>query len=86
MAPMKSRRPARAPAAPPPLPDNVRPWDKSEGAKVIQVRRFEKSQRHALSLLVGLVPTDEQQWYFPMGLRYGFLATETLAVLESGIA
>lgn len=60
------------------------PWDESKWTKVIQDRQYEKSSKHIFSLYGGVIPNDDLFWVIPIGGRYGYFFTETIAVEVSG--
>jgi outer membrane beta-barrel protein len=59
-------------------------WDEAGWARAIQHRAWDRTDRHSLSVLVGLGVGDDLYWLFPTGLRYQYAFTATLAIEVEG--
>lgn len=59
-------------------------WAEQRRVRVLQRRLYQTDGDFQLSLYVGSVPNDPFLNYFPVGLRFGYHLSETLAVELSG--
>lgn len=59
-------------------------WAAQRRVRVLQRRLYETAREAQLTLYVGTIPNDPFLKYYPIGLRFGYHITESIAVELSG--